>query len=211
MKIFKMFQEMIEFAFFRDESSKVSSIQSNGTCGVFRVLWIRYKNFTLCYMVLFGAFYQIMFIIFQARTFPEFSESIYSLLTLVITTTATRTFYVKQHQIFSIINRLEEVIEKRKLFLPFIKEILRIVYFRIDRRTINNSLRKSQYTSRKTVQNRLYFVSTSNTLLFNISILGSELLFVFYYRFGSRCILPTKFDMVSSNIFVQSSYLRFIR
>lgn len=124
MKVFQTYQGIVDYAFAHDEKS-VNSTSS----GRLRKRLSSLKSPVVCSILASGCIFVACFVYFDARTFPEISEAVYTFLTLGACFISTKVFHVNKQLIFEIIEHFEDAIITRKYILAHNSSFVTVLFF----------------------------------------------------------------------------------
>lgn len=96
MKVLQTFQKTLSFVVTRDAS-----------ISAFNYIWV--GSFFL-----FGMIFMVLFLLLQAETFQDYSETFYPLFTILIDTCIILIYLSRKTKIFALIDELETIIEQRR-------------------------------------------------------------------------------------------------
>lgn len=105
MKVLQTFQKTLSFVVTRDAPHETSRIQK--FISAFNYLWV--GSFFL-----FGMLFMVLFLLLEAQTFQDYSETFYPLFTLLIDSCIISIYLSRKTKIFALIDELENIIEQRK-------------------------------------------------------------------------------------------------
>lgn len=105
MKVFQEYEKFVAYAFTRPDSSKIP--------GLLERYGISAKTLTINSVIFSGMYFLILFILDEAETLQEYSETVYALTTLASITSGFVLFEWRQIHLFGSIDAFQNIIESR--------------------------------------------------------------------------------------------------
>lgn len=109
MKVFQTYLGIVDYAFAHD-----GELDESTSSGRLRKRLSAYKNPIVCTIIACGCIFVACFVCFDVKTFLEFSEAVYTFLTLGVSVVFTRIFHVNKQLIFEFIENFDNVIKARE-------------------------------------------------------------------------------------------------
>lgn len=178
MKVLQTFQKTLSFVVTRDAS-----------ISAFNYIWV--GSFFL-----FGMIFMVLFLLLQAETFQDYSETFYPLFTILIDTCIILIYLSRKTKIFALIDELETIIEQRRNIYHLKKKQIKIYisktkFCRFSGSRIKAHLWKYKRFCGKMVQNHPFCAPKSDFSITYIPVRYLELFFVFQHWFGPECVFFT--------------------